>query len=74
MTEELKRSLWEAHSGLCFYTGIPITMFDMEVDYICPIAKGGNDDLKNLVPFCTRSNLQKGNTFDKNITQFKKQR
>lgn len=69
MTEELKRSLWEAHSGLCFYTGIPITMFDMEVDYIYPLSKGGGDELENLVPCSTRANLQKSNIYNENITK-----
>ncbi|GGD34344.1 hypothetical protein GCM10012288_05370 [Malaciobacter pacificus] len=69
MNQELKRSLWEAHDGLCFYTGIPITMFDMHIDYIQPLSKGGNDELNNLVPCCSRAKKQKANIFNENTTK-----
>jgi len=68
MNQELKRSLWEAHDGLCFYTGIPITMFDMHIDYIQPLSKGGSDELKNLVPCSARAKKQKANIFNENTT------
>lgn len=69
MNQELKRTLWEAHDGLCFYTGIPITMFDMHIDYIQPLSKGGNDELNNLVPCCNRAKKQKANIFNENTTK-----
>jgi len=68
MNQELKRSLWEAHDGLCFYTGIPITMFDMHIDHIQPLSKDGSDELNNLVPCSTRAKRQKANMFNENIT------
>jgi hypothetical protein len=44
------QSLWIQQEGLCFYTGLPITLgVDADVDHVKPIAKGGANDITNLV-------------------------
>jgi len=57
---ELRAAVWDKAAGTCWYcqkTMHPIR--DFTVDHVVAFAKGGSDDLDNLVPCCRLCNLQK---------------
>lgn len=44
-----RQAVYEAYNGKCFYTGRELGDGDYEVDHVLPRAKGGTDDVGNLV-------------------------
>ena len=63
-----KQATFEKTEGCCFYCGtvlrIPVAGPEAPLDEFCPDhfwprAKGGSDDLENLVPACRRCNSSK---------------
>jgi len=60
-TVEIK-ALYEQQDGRCGYCGIPIfwdIAGDIHIDHIQPIAKGGGNDIGNLLCTCADCNLSK---------------
>ena len=63
----IRKAIYVAYNGQCFYTGCKVTLEDMYIDHINPKANGGTDTLDNLVLCCGRINLAKK---DKTIPPF----
>ena len=55
----VRKAIYVAYNGQCFYTGRKITFEDMHIDHIIPKIKGGTDTLDNLVLSCATINLEK---------------
>ena len=56
------RKLMETYrktDGHCAYCGIGLPVEAFTVEHMVPTARGGSDDLSNLVPACTRCNTSK---------------
>lgn len=47
-------------NGLCVYCGCDLTTKTMTVDHVIPRARGGRNELSNLVPSCAPCNSRKG--------------
>lgn len=58
---EVKREVWAMTHGRCYYCGLRTNPFaTFTIDHIVPLARGGSNDLRNLVPACRRCNFAKG--------------
>lgn len=57
-----RKRTFEKCNGKCAYCGKQLTLeaSDTCVDHVIPIAKGGNNEDKNLVMACRRCNSSKG--------------
>jgi len=55
----LRKSLYSAHDGQCFYTGRYVAFEDMHIDHIIPRAKGGKNCIANYVLTCGAINIRK---------------
>lgn len=58
LPEELRQRVFKRWGRECYYCGATTEPF--HVDHRVPIAKGGTDEIDNLVPACLRCNLSKG--------------
>ena len=56
---ELKEAV-KAKSQKCFYCGCELNDSNQTIDHIIPIAKGGTNDINNLVRCCHECNQVKG--------------
>lgn len=57
--------MYEAQDGMCAYCGISIfweVPYDIHVDHINPVVKGGTNDLDNLCLACADCNLSKNDS------------
>lgn len=74
----LRKAIYDAFDGKCFYTGQQLEFEEMHVDHLVPKSKGGQDCIANYVLTSSSYNLWKnGKVFDnieelkqKNITTF----
>lgn len=56
----VRMAVWEKTDGHCIYCGERMNPFSrFHVDHLDPVARGGDDDLENLVPACATCNVQK---------------
>jgi 5-methylcytosine-specific restriction endonuclease McrA len=55
--ERRRREILSAWAGRCAYCG---TEGDHDLDHVVPRARGGHDDVDNLVPACVPCNSRKG--------------
>ncbi len=60
----LRKAIYKAFNGKCFYTGTDISINDMHIDHVLPVSKGGPDNYYNYVPTTQRINGKKTNHFD----------
>lgn len=63
-----REAIWEKTRGRCCYCGSKLTRSNMTIDHFHPVAKGGSDDLNNLVPACRYCNSSKGT---KSVEEFR---
>ena len=59
ITRELKEAV-KAKSEVCFYCGRELDDTNRTIDHIVPVAKGGTNDITNLVCCCHDCNQAKG--------------
>ena len=52
-------AVYNKYGGKCAYCGRKIDYKDMQVDHIVPQARGGSDDMENLMPSCRLCNHYK---------------
>lgn len=58
--------VWQKTDGHCSYCGVRLNPFEraavdgFTIDHVIPSARGGSDELDNLVPACRRCNCNKG--------------
>ena len=57
--EAIKHQLY-AQRGRCFWCSVPLRGTQYQVDHVVPLARGGTNDLKNLVCTCPHCNMSKG--------------
>jgi hypothetical protein len=65
-----RQLIYQKYNGHCAYCGQPITISEMQVDHLKPLARGvpdrwlreerGTDDIGNLMPSCRMCNFYKG--------------
>ena len=55
----LRKAIYEAFKGECFYSGRPLTMENMVIDHVFPVSKGGPDNIYNYVLCDSRLNQGK---------------
>lgn len=51
--------VYKKYDGRCAYCGRHIKYKDMQVDHFIPQARGGTDDIENLMPACRMCNHYK---------------
>ena len=56
---KLRKAIYEAFEGRCFYTGQPVSFEKMCIDHVVPKSKGGENDIYNYVLTSQRLNAQK---------------
>lgn len=57
----VKAVVWSLTVGQCWYCGAFVNPFlDFCIDHVVPLARGGTDDMENLVPCCAHCNTEKG--------------
>lgn len=57
---ELRAEVWAKSHGHCWYCGAMTNPFDdFAIDHVMPVARGGGDEIDNLVPVCQRCNSKK---------------
>ncbi len=61
LPRELKAAVWEFTHGQCWYCGTDCNPYgDLCIDHVVPLARGGTNEIENLVPCCTHCNQMKG--------------
>jgi 5-methylcytosine-specific restriction endonuclease McrA len=70
MNKSIREQVYNKYDGHCAYCGQPITMREMQVDHLVPLARGvpdkwlqekrGTNDIDNLMPACRMCNFYKG--------------
>jgi len=55
----LRRAMYEAFDGQCFYTGRKLDFNEFHIDHIKPISKGGENCIENYVLSCGYINRKK---------------
>ena len=60
-SEDTRKLIYLHAGGRCELCGRKILLEDMTIDYITPLAMGGEDDVENLSCTCYPCNLFKGN-------------
>lgn len=60
-TEEQFFEKFEHLGKKCFYCGVELTNETVTRDHYIPLAKGGNDNIDNIVPCCKNCNSRKRN-------------
>jgi 5-methylcytosine-specific restriction endonuclease McrA len=58
--DRTRMPIYNRDGGLCGYCGEPVPISKFYVDHIVPIAKGGDNNPKNLVTSCNSCNISKG--------------
>ena len=56
---KLRKAIYEAFEGRCFYTGQPVPFEKMCIDHVVPKSKGGENNIYNYVLTNQRLNAQK---------------
>ena len=74
--EPTREDVWRKTSGKCVYCGVGLTTLadqpnSFRVDHVLPVARGGTEDIGNLVPSCFTCNAKKS---DKTVLRFLDQR
>lgn len=59
ISKETRIRVHEKYGGRCAYCGQPITLQEMQVDHMDPVARGGEDDEVNYMPACRTCNHYK---------------
>lgn len=58
---DIKARVWFFTWGNCWYCGMPLNPFyDLCIDHVLPLSRGGSNEIENLVPACNICNLEKG--------------
>jgi len=69
----LRKAIYYAFDGKCFYTGRDISFDDMHIDHIVPQSKGGGNTISNYVLSCGYINLKKFNKVNPKLIEISKE-
>jgi hypothetical protein len=58
----VRKAVYAAFGGKCFYTGQPLPQDGFQIDHVIPQMKGGADSFDNYVLSTPRINMRKGAT------------
>lgn len=61
--EEVKKMLYEKSGNRCAFCGVKLTEENRSLDHGVPLAHGGTNDLRNIVPLCKKHNEEKADLF-----------
>lgn len=60
VSRDLRAYVWNMTMGRCWYCGFHTNPYvDFCIDHIRPLARGGSDEIENLVPACQHCNQAK---------------
>ena len=59
LTKAQRLQVYKKYGGKCAYCGSHISLDEMQVDHIKPLALGGADDISNFAPACRMCNYYK---------------
>lgn len=59
ISKQLRLNVYDKYNGHCAYCGCEITLQQMQVDHVHPLAKDGADTFDNMVPACRSCNHYK---------------
>ena len=65
----LRKSIYSAHGGKCFYTGELLDYNNFNIDHIIPVKIGGLNCIENYVPCLSRINKNKSAKFNFSIQE-----
>lgn len=62
LSREMRAHVWNMSWGHCFYCGTNyLNPFDnLVIEHVVPLARGGTNEIENLVPACSNCNFEKG--------------
>lgn len=60
---------WDACGELCYICGFHVELDEIHVDHVFPVAKGGTNDIGNLMPAHRLCNIRKGDKLNFPITR-----
>ena len=61
LSRDVRALVWSFTDGRCYYCGFQTNPFlTFCVDHVTPLARGGDDEIGNLVPCCVTCNSRKG--------------
>lgn len=62
--KKLRKAVFKAFKGKCFYSGRTLTLENMHIDHVIPRAKGGPDNIYNYALCADEINLVKNKSLD----------
>lgn len=65
LTKAQRLQVYEKYGGKCAYCGNHITLDEMQVDHVKPLALGGADDISNFASACRMCNKPVGFFFER---------
>ena len=69
----LRRAIYYAFDGKCFYTGRDVSFDDMHIDHILPQSEGGPNNVSNYVLSCGYINLKKFNKVNPKLIEISRE-
>lgn len=67
----VRKAVYKAFKGQCFFTGRPVSEEDMVIDHLIPKSKGGPDSFENYVLTFKDLNLGKSNKHDDKLKRMR---
>ena len=67
----VRKAIYRAYKGQCFFTGRPVSEEDMAIDHLIPKSKGGEDSLENFVLTFHDLNSGKSNKLDNELERMR---
>jgi len=67
----VRKAIYRAYKGQCFFTGRPVSEDDMAIDHLIPKSKGGEDTFENLVLTFHDLNFGKSNKLDNELERMR---
>jgi len=62
--QALRKALFKAYSGKCFYSGRALSFDTFHIDHVLPVSLGGKDIITNYVACDPAINIQKSNSLN----------
>jgi len=66
---KLRKAIFKAHKGKCFYSGRTLDPKNFHIDHVMPDAAGGAWHHDNYVPCCPIINVQKSDSYNAELVE-----